>query len=150
MTTRRWMGLAGAMLLCAAAMAGCGEAGAPGAASSVKLGGQDVVGCVLAINGKVVQVDIYPSAWLFGKFWPKLLKSGATQAIAELKPDGTFKPATPPDVANFMTAASKGTQTHRKVSEEASLNVTESRGAACFSTSDSHYNWSLRESYIAK
>jgi len=42
MTTRRWMGLAGAMLLCAA-MAGCGDAGAPGAASSVKLGQDKVV-----------------------------------------------------------------------------------------------------------
>lgn len=41
-----------------------------------------VVGVVVAINGKVETVDIFESTPLFKKFWPKLLKSYALDATA--------------------------------------------------------------------
>ena len=37
----------------------------------------DVIGYVLAINGKVTSADVYASHALFAKLWPKLLKSNA-------------------------------------------------------------------------
>lgn len=46
-------------------------------------GGGDIVGVVLAINGRLSSAEIYPSHGLFAKMWPKLLDAGATEAIAD-------------------------------------------------------------------
>jgi hypothetical protein len=42
----------------------------------------DVVGVVLAVNGKIASADIYPSNGLFRKMWPKLIRAAATDAFA--------------------------------------------------------------------
>jgi hypothetical protein len=46
------------------------------------LEGDDVVGVVLAVNGKIASADIYPSNGLFRKMWPKLIRAAATDAFA--------------------------------------------------------------------
>jgi hypothetical protein len=43
----------------------------------------DVIGYVLAINGKLNSAEIYPSNGLFRKMWSKMLEANATEAIAE-------------------------------------------------------------------
>ena len=43
----------------------------------------DVVGYVVAINGKISTANIYPSNALFRKMWPKLLEAVVTEAIGE-------------------------------------------------------------------
>src|SRR5438132_1968924 len=48
-------------------------------------GKPDVIGYVFAINGKINSADIYASNALFRKLWPKLLKSSAIEAVAELR-----------------------------------------------------------------
>ena len=40
-----------------------------------KVGGSSAVGVVVAINGELVWSDVFPSAELFHKYWPKLLRS---------------------------------------------------------------------------
>jgi hypothetical protein len=55
----------------------------------------NVVGVVVAINGKVEAVDVFESTPLFQKLWPKLLKSYALDAaVADGQP-----PRRPPHVA---------------------------------------------------
>jgi ARG and Rhodanese-Phosphatase-superfamily-associated Protein domain len=45
-----------------------------------KVGGSGAVGVVVAINGQLVWSDIFPSAELFRKYWPKLLRSYVLEA----------------------------------------------------------------------
>ncbi|MFH0839842.1 MAG: DUF6569 family protein [Candidatus Omnitrophota bacterium] len=44
---------------------------------------RDAVGVAVGLNGRIVGVDIFSSASIFARFWPKLLKSYAALAIAE-------------------------------------------------------------------
>lgn len=44
-------------------------------------GEPDIVGVVVAINGRVSSADVYPSNGLFRKMWPKLLEAAAVEAI---------------------------------------------------------------------
>jgi len=45
-----------------------------------KLRGGGAVGAIVAINGELVWSDVFPSAELFGKYWPKLLRSYVMEA----------------------------------------------------------------------
>jgi hypothetical protein len=44
---------------------------------------EDIVGYVLAINGRIVSADVYPSNALYRKMWGKQLAAGVTEAIGE-------------------------------------------------------------------
>ena len=68
----------------------------------------DVIGYVLAINGKVTSADVYASHALFAKLWPKLLKSNTVEAIAALN-DAEHKPVTSETVQVFLTESEKAT-----------------------------------------
>jgi len=46
------------------------------------LRGKDVIGVVVAINGEVVWADIFAEADLFRRYWPKLLRSYAVEAMS--------------------------------------------------------------------
>jgi ARG and Rhodanese-Phosphatase-superfamily-associated Protein domain len=72
-------------------------------------GKTDVIGVALAINGEVQGAEVYGSAALCAKLWPKLLNSAATDALAQLDPKKKFDPATPKAVESFLTDAMKGT-----------------------------------------
>jgi hypothetical protein len=74
----------------------------------------DVIGYVLAINGKVTSADVYASHALFAKLWPKLLKSNTVEAIAELH-DAEHKPVTSEVVQTFLTDSEKATAEAKEV-----------------------------------
>ena len=74
----------------------------------------DVIGYVLVINGVVNSADIYASHALFAKLWPKLLKSSAIEAIAELN-DEAPKPVTSEMVQTFFADAEKANATTENV-----------------------------------
>jgi hypothetical protein len=74
----------------------------------------DVIGYVLAINGKVTSADVYASHALFAKLWPKLLKSNTVEAIAELH-DAEHKPVTSEIVQTFLTDSEKATAETKEV-----------------------------------
>ena len=46
----------------------------------------DVVGYVVAVNGKLASADVYPSNGLFRKMWGKQLQASVTEAIGEKRP----------------------------------------------------------------
>ncbi|HUS47915.1 MAG TPA: DUF6569 family protein [Phycisphaerae bacterium] len=68
----------------------------------------DVIGYAVAINGKVVSADVYASSDLFRRLWPKLLKSSATEAVAEFEKDKTFDGVTADNIRTCMDSAEKG------------------------------------------
>ena len=74
----------------------------------------DVIGYVLAINGKVTSADVYASHALFAKLWPKLLKSNTVEAIAELN-DAAHRPVTSETVQEFIAESEKATAATKEV-----------------------------------
>ena len=74
----------------------------------------DVIGYVLAVNGKVESADVYASHALFAKLWPKLLKSSVVEAIAEVN-DAEHKPVTSESVQTFLTDSEKATAASKEV-----------------------------------
>ena len=77
----------------------------------------DAIGYVLAINGKVNSADIYASHALFAKLWPKLLKSNAVEAIAELNNDAEHKPVTSEIVQTFFADSAKPAPEAKEVTQ---------------------------------
>ena len=87
----------------------------------------DIVGVVVAVNGRLSSADVYPSNGLFRKMWPKLARSAATEALAgKQKPSGntpsTDKPApvvsAPPAieaVSAFLAEAETGKVSERQL-----------------------------------
>jgi hypothetical protein len=74
-----------------------------------------VIGYVYAINGKIYGADVYGSAALFQKVWPRLLKANATEAFAELQKGKSFAPVTKAAVRAYMAEAEKGKTSTRDV-----------------------------------
>ncbi len=69
---------------------------------------KDVIGMAYAVNGKVQGAELFGSAELFAKLWPKLLKSAATDALAEFDAKKAFEPATAKAVETFLAEAAAG------------------------------------------
>jgi hypothetical protein len=63
---------------------------------------QQIVGTAVAVNGKMLSVDVFESTPLFRKFWPKLSKSYALDAIAEPSASKGTKSATVNDCLAFL------------------------------------------------
>lgn len=77
---------------------------------------KDVIGYAAAINGKVENYDVYGSAELFAKLWPRLLRTSAIEAVAALPKDKKkVEPATAAAVAKMLQDADKGKTKEEKV-----------------------------------
>ena len=61
-----------------------------------ELRAQKAVGAVVAVNGQIVWADVFASASLLEKYWPKLVRSYAAEAVAERGP--RVKPASEPSI----------------------------------------------------
>lgn len=76
--------------------------------------GDDIVGVVVAINGRLNSAEIYPSNGLFKKMWGKVLSSAATEAVSErAAPNG---PAPAASLAKeFLAEAETGKASERTI-----------------------------------
>ncbi|MFB9264096.1 ARPP-1 family domain-containing protein [Bradyrhizobium erythrophlei] len=113
--------------------------------------GDDIIGYVFAVNGKVNSADIYPSNGLFRKMWPKLLRASVTEAIGEGKTSNL--PAPPARAVNgFIVEAEKSKRVETRATKQTTIGLREgstmmsleSRPAAAAADA-----WIYR-SYIAK
>lgn len=101
------------------------------------LKGDDVVGVVIAVNGRISSADVYPSNGLFRKMWPKLVRAGATEALVSKAAKADAAPA-PADVDAFLNDAETGKQSELALGTHAKLETrdadkalrTEARTAA--------------------
>jgi hypothetical protein len=81
-------------------------------------GKTDVLGVAIAINGKIDSADVYESDALFRKFWPKLLKAAAEDAVAALQVGQTvFGAPSAREVAAWIQAPREGTAVKRTAAE---------------------------------
>lgn len=85
-------------------------------------GKMDIVGVVVAINGRLSSAEIYPSNGLFTKMWPKLFDSSATEAIADKQVLKVEAMPTIAQVTAFLDAADAG-----KVVENTQLDTENAR-----------------------
>ncbi|MEZ5852859.1 MAG: DUF6569 family protein [Hyphomicrobiaceae bacterium] len=87
----------------------------------------DVVGVVVAVDGKLSTADLYPSNGLFRKMWPKLVRAAVTEALAAGKgSQGSAPPAASPApgvpaVEAFLASADAGKAHSRAIGSVAQL-----------------------------
>ena len=110
------------------------QAGYLAALEPADLNGDDIVGVVIAINGRLSSADVYPSNGLFRKMWPKLARAAATEALAGRKQAEAAKSGagTPPAISAvtaFFAEAETGKASelalgmHAKIETRASPNA---------------------------
>ena len=112
----------------------------------------DVIGYVFAINGKVNSADVYASRALFAKLWPKLLKSSAVEAIAELDKSGDdAKPVAAESVHGFLAESEKPAAAAKEVTTRVRMVTREDENNVLFETQDRNQNggW-VHRNYIKK
>jgi hypothetical protein len=104
------------------------------------------VGVVIAVNGQVEEVNLYPSRQLLGKLYPRLLQSYALQAVMEKDKAGQSKELTVADIRNFMTEKQEQAKaTSREVNKDNELRVCdEAKKTQCQTVYDGqvvHRQW---------
>jgi hypothetical protein len=121
------------------------------ALGSALAGKNDVIGYVYAINGKVESGDIYGSTALFQKLWPRLLRSSAIEAFAELKKDKKFEPTSLDAVKTFLADAAAGKKAEEKdVSRRVGVCTCESDKNLLIEARDKQAGAVLHRTYLAK
>ena len=111
----------------------------------------DVIGYAFAINGHVNSADIYGNHALFAKLWPKLLKSSAVEAFAELQKGRTFAAPTTQPVAACIADAESGKASTEDVTPRVSIVTKETDKNVVFQTYDHDApEASVRANYVAK
>jgi hypothetical protein len=63
---------------------------------------EDAIGCVVAVDGRVVSADVYASGELFRKLWPKLLDGAAVEALIGVESEASPEPLGEDAVRAFL------------------------------------------------
>jgi hypothetical protein len=115
-------------------------------------GKDDVIGYAFAVNGKISSADIFGSHALFVKLWPKLIKSAAVEALAELNPDGKVTTnASDEDVKKFLDEPRGGKADRKQVNDRTEATSYDVPGAVMIQTDDKETaSTGIRRTYIAK
>jgi hypothetical protein len=115
-------------------------------------GKDDVIGYAFAVNGKLSSADVFGSHALFAKLWPKLIKSAAVEALAELTPDATpTATASVDEVTRFLNDPQAGQAQRKQVNDRTESTCYDAPDAVMIQTDDSKTGAAgVRRSYIAK
>ena len=121
------------------------------ALSGIVEGKQDVIGYAFAVNGRVSGADVYASAPLTRKLWPKLLKASAVEAVAELPTYDGATSASASGAASIFADAESGRETEREVTRRTRMVKREGERGVFFETRDMESGgaW-FHRNYLAK
>ena len=108
----------------------------------------DVVGYIAAINGKIGGGEVYASAELFRKMWPKLLAAGVTEAIGD-KDAPRADPPLADQVAAFMKAVEGAPESERVLNNSMRLATRDGDGSLYAETRQADGAW-VHRNYLAK
>ena len=115
--------------------------------------GADIVGYVVAINGKMSAANLYPSNGLFRKMWGKQLAAVVTEAIGEdARTAPAAAPSPPPAPAaatEFLAEAEKGKPHERAVAAGTRQEVRDADKSLYNEARGADGNW-IHRSYLAK
>ncbi|KAB2918339.1 MAG: hypothetical protein F9K29_08335 [Hyphomicrobiaceae bacterium] len=111
----------------------------------------DVVGYVVAINGKISTANLYPSNALFRKMWSKQLAASVTEAIGEKlqAPQAAAPPPPPPKVSEFLAEAERGKPHERAVAADVRVETRDADRALYNEARSPKGKW-IHRSYLAK
>jgi hypothetical protein len=119
--------------------------------SPIMEGKSDVIGYVFAINDKVNSADVYSSNELFRRFWPKLLKTTAIEAVAERTSSQKGETISADAMKAFFAGAERGEESTSSVTDRYQMIKRESEKGLFFETRDlSQKGVWLHRSYLAK
>jgi hypothetical protein len=110
--------------------------------------GDDVVGYVFAINGKINSGDVYASNALFRKMWSKLLAANVTEAIS-VKDAASAAPPPVKDVEAFLATASAGVKAERAINASVRLATHDGDASLYAETRRADGSW-VHRNYLAK
>ncbi|HEX6732061.1 MAG TPA: DUF6569 family protein, partial [Pyrinomonadaceae bacterium] len=82
---------------------------------SIVEGKEDVIGFAFAINNKPNGAEVYASSCMFKKFWPRLLKTAAIEALSERSSDKKNEPISIAGVGEFLVEAERGVESRIEV-----------------------------------
>jgi hypothetical protein len=112
----------------------------------------DVVGYVVAINGRMSNANLYPSNALFRKMWNKQLAAAVTEAIGEkpgTPPAAAPSPPPAPAVTEFLADAEKGKSYERAAAAGARQEVRDADKSLYNEARSADGKW-IHRSYLAK
>lgn len=127
------------------------QAGYVAALEPAGLRDDDVIGIAVAIGGRIVSAEQYPSNGLFRKMWPKLVRAAATEAIAlKDKTAAATVPAPAPEaVVSFLAEADRGATSERALGSIAKVETREAERTLSV-TAQAPRGGFLHRSYLAK
>jgi ARG/rhodanese/phosphatase superfamily protein len=119
--------------------------------SSIVDGKSDLIGYVFAINNKLNSADVYSSGALFKRFWPKLLRTTAIEAVAERHGSEKTDAVSADSINEFLADAERGQESTTDVTERTHMIKRESDKGLFFETRDMAQAgaW-VHRSYLAK
>jgi len=110
--------------------------------------GDDIVGYIFAINGKINSGDVYASNALFRKMLSKLLAANVTEAISVKEAAGAAPPPVK-DVAAFLAKASAGVKAERAINAGVHLATLDGDASLYAETRRADGSW-VHRNYLAK
>jgi len=110
--------------------------------------GDDIVGYVFAVNGKINSAEIYVSNGLFRKMWPKMLDASATEAIGQ-KHESKDAAPTVDTVTAFLAGVDGGRASEKPLNFGVRRVTRETAQAVMFETAPAAAPW-VHRSYLAK
>jgi len=111
--------------------------------------GNDVVGYVFAINGKIAGGDIYASNALFRKMWRKLLAANVTEAIGKNDAAAAAAPPSADSVKAFLATAESARQFERTLNANVRLAMRDADHTLYAETRRGDDSW-VHKNYLAK
>lgn len=96
----------------------------------------DVIGFVFAINNSLNSADVYSTNAQFKRFWPRLLKTAAIEAIAERTSDVPSEIVSISGTGEFLIGSERGTETLNEVTTRTHMLKREADASLFFETRD--------------
>ena len=111
----------------------------------------DVIGFVFAINNKLNSADVYASNAMFKRFWPRLLKSAAIEAVGERSSSVASEPVLIAAAGEFLVGSERGSETKQEVTPRTLMLKRDAENSVFFETRDmAHEGCWIHRSYLTK
>lgn len=119
--------------------------------SSIINGHSDVIGFAFAINNELNSADVYASNAMFKRFWPRLLKTAAIEAVAERPSESKKEVVSITSTGEFIVASERGIETLNEVTKRTHMLKREAEKSIFFETRDmAHDGAWVHRSYLTK
>ena len=119
--------------------------------SSIINGHSDVIGFAFAINNELNSADVYASNAMFKRFWPRLLKTAAIEAVAERTSETKKEIISITSTGEFIVASERGAELLNEVTKRTHMLKRDGEKSIFFETRDmAHGGAWVHRSYLTK